>query len=93
MTNHEAAIIIGNIPIDGKDECYTVAQYQQAKLLAIQALESQKTGHWIEYIPDHHRCSNCNKDAFVKWHTAKRDNVDILTNYCHNCGSRMEVEE
>ena len=48
-----------------------------------------KIGHWIEYKPDYHRCSNCNKDAFVKWSPSKRDNVDVLTDYCPNCGARM----
>lgn len=51
--------------------------------------EEPKVGHWVEYKPDYHRCSNCNKDALVKWHASKRDNVDILTNFCPNCGARM----
>ena len=38
MTNEEASIIIGNIPING-DECYSISEYQQAKAMAIQALE------------------------------------------------------
>lgn len=28
MTAEEAQIIIGNIPIDGQDECYSIAEYQ-----------------------------------------------------------------
>ena len=38
MTREEASIIIGNIPING-DECYTISEYQQAKAMAIKALE------------------------------------------------------
>ena len=38
MTNEEASIIIGNIPING-DECYSIPEYQQAKAKAIKALE------------------------------------------------------
>lgn len=38
MTFEEAAIIIGNIPVDGTDECYTVSEYQEAKRLAVEAL-------------------------------------------------------
>lgn len=48
-----------------------------------------KTGYWVEYAPDHHKCSNCNKNPCVKWNNAKRDNVDILTDYCPNCGIKM----
>ena len=42
MTNKDASIIIGNIPIEG-DDCYTIAEYQEAKARAIQALEQQPT--------------------------------------------------
>lgn len=40
MTNEEASIIIGNIPING-DGCYSIPEYQQAKAKAIEALEQQ----------------------------------------------------
>ena len=39
MTNDEASIIVGNIPING-DECYSISEYQQAKAKAIKALET-----------------------------------------------------
>ncbi len=41
MTREEAQIIIGNIPIDGQDECYSIAEYQEAKTMAIKALEQE----------------------------------------------------
>ena len=44
MTNKDASVIIGNIPIEG-DDCYTIAEYQEAKARAIKALEQQPTGH------------------------------------------------
>lgn len=47
MTNHEASIIIGNIPIDGQDDCYTVDEYQEAKALAIQVLEQSQDSDLI----------------------------------------------
>lgn len=37
MTREEASIIIGNIPVYG-DKCYSIAEYQEAKAVAIQAL-------------------------------------------------------
>lgn len=42
MTENETIEIIGNIPIDGKDKCYTIEQYQDAKTAAIEALEDVK---------------------------------------------------
>ncbi len=43
MTNKEAQIIIGNIPIKPEvlDDCYSIAEYQEAKTMAIEALEQQ----------------------------------------------------
>lgn len=40
MTRKEAQIIIGNIPIKPEvlDDCYTIADYQEAKTMAIKAL-------------------------------------------------------
>ena len=38
MTREEAAIIIGNIPINEGDDCYTIAEYQEAKAMAIKEL-------------------------------------------------------
>ena len=41
MTNEEAQIIIGNIPIKPEvlDDCYDITEYQEAKAMAIKALE------------------------------------------------------
>ena len=41
MTREEAIIILGNIPIDGKDKCYSIAEYQEAKTVAIAELKRQ----------------------------------------------------
>ena len=42
MTENETIEIIGNIPIDGKDKCYSIEQYQDAKTKAIEVLEEVK---------------------------------------------------
>lgn len=70
MTFEEAAIIIGNIPVDGTDECYTVSEYQEAKRLAVEALgrclsESTKwipveerlpeEDKWVQVVVKRHR--------------------------------------
>lgn len=41
MTNSEASIIIGILPVYGmesQDDCYTIAEYQEAKAIAIKEL-------------------------------------------------------
>lgn len=89
MTNEEASIIIGNIPINGDDECYSIAKYQQAKAMAIEALErKEKIGEWIydgytnesDWIMGRKRyhCSSCDLHTYIR------------TTYCPNCGSKNE---
>jgi SOS response regulatory protein OraA/RecX len=39
MTREDATIIVGNIPINEGDDCYTIAEYQEAKAMAIKALK------------------------------------------------------
>lgn len=39
MTGEEAQTIIGNLPIYG-DDCYSITEYQEAKAMAIKALET-----------------------------------------------------
>lgn len=38
MTNKEAAIIIGNLPVPTNDDCYSIPEYQMAKAKAIDIL-------------------------------------------------------
>lgn len=52
MTREEAQIIIGNIPIYG-DDCYTISEYQEAKAMAIEALENSDL-----------KCSSCRFKIF-----------------------------
>ena len=47
MTHEKAAIIIGNIPINWEDGCYSVCEYQEAKRLAVEALGKWKDTRWI----------------------------------------------
>ena len=46
MTNEEAQIVIGNIPLKPEvlDDCYSITEYQEAKAMAIEALEHTR---WI----------------------------------------------
>lgn len=45
MTNKKAQIVIGNIPIKPEvlDDCYDITEYQEAKAMAIKALDQR----WI----------------------------------------------
>jgi len=76
MTNEKAAIIIGNIPING-DECYTIDEYQEAKKIAIETLLNN-TAKWV-VKKGMIVCSNCNH----------HDSVGA-SNFCPNCGRKME---
>lgn len=39
MKKSKASVLIGNIPVNGKDGCYSITEYQEAKTIAVQALE------------------------------------------------------
>lgn len=84
MTNEEASIIVGNIPING-DECYSIPEYQQAKAMAIEALEQQpKTGAWVPVDAEPHDICECNVCGWLLYY---EDRTDFK--YCPNCGARM----
>ena len=56
----------------------------------IEALENQKTGHWIIYrlVPngyDHIKCSVCGQFWSVSEHNK-------VFKYCFNCGAKMKGE-
>ena len=74
MTYEEAAIIIGNIPINWADDCYPVCEYQEAKRVAIKALMEQdskinpgneKSNEYCEpdckYLSSRHNCQKYHK--------------------------------
>lgn len=83
MTNQEASIIIGNIPIDGTDDCYSITEYQEAKAMAIEALKQKPKGNWIETEDDLCRiietCSICGYGSIP---IGDRK-------FCPNCGADM----
>ena len=64
MTRKDAAIIVGNIPIDKGDDCYTIAEYQQAKAMAIKALEQEPCDDAIskQAVVDY-LCTHCPDNA------------------------------
>lgn len=67
MTNKEAQIIIGNIPVY-PDDCYSIPEYQFAKAMAIKALDQR----WIpvnERLPD---------DSTVVFYTDNKGETGII---------------
>lgn len=97
MTREEAIIILGNIPIDGKDKCYSIAEYQEAKTMAIEALEQEpRKGHWKvvpfnsqhgEYRPRKYACSECGWTIDL-CRGLQQDTGHRL--FCEHCGAKME---
>lgn len=74
MKYEEAAVIIGNIPINWVDECYSVCEYQEAKRIAIKSLMGQnskinpgneKSNEYCEpnckYLSSRHNCQKYHK--------------------------------
>ena len=62
--------------------------WEDALEMAIEALENQKTGHWIEtedakYQNLCYRCSECN---------TLHGHIGYKPNFCPNCGAKMEGE-
>lgn len=89
MNNEEAIRVLNctslqtfclcKVVIDGK-----MLSMKEALGIAVEALENQKTGHWISKpnIYGVVYCSECDYEL----HTNN-------TNYCANCGAKMEGEK
>ena len=54
--------------------------------------EGRKKGKW-QWCGNHHLCSECDEWALTRWDEDECDEVDILTDYCHNCGADMREGE
>ena len=91
MTYEEAMIIIGNIPIYEKtmDGCYTVAEYQEAKMMAINALyevqKHEETFEWCtdckEYDQEKHCCHRWTKCIRETVEEIKENDRDFFDKY------------
>ena len=94
MTNEEAIEILkGAIKKPNTKDGYL----GQALTMGIEALENQKTGHWVlpknddgtsEIIEYQVRCSECGLDLDPQTYSELKMNNGI--NYCCRCGAKME---
>lgn len=94
MKKNEASVIIGNIPVNGKDGCYSITEYQEAKTVAVQALEEIQQYHAIGTLEE------CR--AAVEKQTARRPDYEgdgyadghlvYDTWICPCCGKHYEVD-
>ena len=94
MKKNEASVIIGNIPFNGKDGCYSITEYQEAKTVAVQALEEVQQYRAIGTLEE------CR--AAVEKQTARRPDYEgdgyadghlvYDTWICHCCGKHYEVD-
>lgn len=83
MTIEKASVIIGNIPIEG-DDCYTIAEYQEAKTMAINALEQIEI--WNATTKDKQIIAP--KGTFRKiWEDEQQPRTDVLDKI------RAEIEQ
>lgn len=94
MKENEASVIIGNIPVNGKDGCYSITEYQEAKTVAVQALEEIQQYRAIGTLEE------CR--AAVEKQTARRPDYEgdgyadghlvYDTWICPCCGKHYEVD-
>lgn len=69
--------------------CAPNSKYGIVGRMAISALQDRPIGHWIETEYHHWRCSVCREKGMSDW-----DNIhDVRTNFCPNCGAKMESED
>ena len=95
MTKEEAIKILKDTLYDEK----TPTDYLEAVKMGIEALENQKTGHWIlpknddgtsEIIEYQIRCSECG--LVLDTQTYYELKMNNGSNYCCRCGAEMKGE-
>lgn len=73
----------------------TVGELMDAVIQCYNNLPSaqpRKKGKW-QWCGNHHLCSECDEWALTRWDEDECDEVDILTDYCPNCGADMREGE
>lgn len=85
MTKEEASIIIGNLIII-PDDCYSVAEYQEAKAIAIKALEQEPILDKIRAeIEEYRDTMPWESESLVKWEAINYILEQIIDKYKAGC--------
>ena len=85
MTNEEAARILSNGLVNAPSDHIWATAFK----MAIKALEGQKAGKWVVYDEDYvPQCSEC---GYVPAYN-KYLNKYYYSDWCPNCGAKMEVK-
>ena len=83
MTEREAFNIVGNIPIPTDDENYDIFQYQEAKAIALDALEKQ-----IPKKPN--KCFGFATSVFICPTCGRKQPIMYEQYYCKECGQKLD---
>ena len=73
-------------------EIIVTVTYNELGIIIDTKAEPRKKGKW-QWCGNHHLCSECDEWALTRWDEDECDEVDILTNFCPNCGSYNGGEE
>lgn len=84
MKENEASVLIGNISVNGKDGCYSIAEYQEAKTVAVQALEEIQQ---YRAIGTPEECRAAKEKQVDEKPTAVLGTFSGTEYECKNCGS------
>ena len=102
MKKNEASVIIGNIPVNGKDGCYSITEYQEAKTVAVQALEEVQQYRAIGTLEE---CRAAEKqkpkkpvmDGYCCFESYEcptcHHDISNEQKYCDKCGQKLGDDE
>ena len=81
----ECVLIRGSENFFGWEEQYANCPLQEVE-------PERKKGKW-QLCGNHHLCSECDEWALSVWDDNEDEEVDVLTNFCPNCGCDMREGE
>lgn len=103
MKKNEASVIIGNIPVNGKDGCYSITEYQEAKTVAVQALEEIQQYRAIGTVEECRAAMEKQKpkkpvmDGYCCFESYEcptcHHDISNEQKYCDKCGQKLGDDE
>jgi len=89
ITREEAIKILKDTLYDEK----TPTDYLKAVRMGREALENQKTGHWIyDDIVNNWRCDKCGETPKTMGYVGSNKFMAEHFKFCNHCGAKMEGE-